>query len=491
MRTKQDAQKRRGMQVGLGVGMTVLLAGCVINPYVKTAAVPRNDPIASTCKALGANPVDAANARNYAECIRRAMESKAGRYAWMNNGGTALLMQMAGFAGYSGVRGGHQAQVAAFTTGGASIYGAQQYLYRKPREAIYWSGSNAIGCAIGVTERRTQVATQAEVAGATLQREYLSDRTSLGVRLRELSPIEAVIKDVEHCDAKTKNDWAMLHAELEGIRSADALSAIGTRRDAIYRRLQSLASSGQYARIDLIATTNAIRDTVNRQLAIEQPDPAELNKILASLKLPVLQGAAVPEADADPVAGEAAEMGFASMMTSEDIRRYIFEFDMGDKAIKRCGFNAAQFEAFRAASQRVFDAHAALDQRLGDAQSNLDVLEERARSTTEDGSQLKYCTLAKTNALMPFGLQLAQQGAQKVVEGQALSIPITGGVPPYAITPLSTAATGITAMPKPSDDGGFHIEVSAASASKSANAVFFANDAVGAGTVFAIEVVGK
>ena len=33
--------------------------------------------------------------------------------------------------------------MAAFTTGGASIYGSQQYLYRKPREAIYWSRASA------------------------------------------------------------------------------------------------------------------------------------------------------------------------------------------------------------------------------------------------------------------------------------------------------------------------------------------------------------
>lgn len=122
---------------------------------------------------------------------------------------------------------------------------------------------------------------------------------------------------------------------------------------------------------------------------------------------------------------------------------------------------------------------------------NLDVLEERAKSTTEDGSQLKYCTLAKTNTLMPFGLQLAQQGVQKVAEGQTLSIAIAGGVPPFSVAAMSTDSGGIAAIPKDTDDGGYKIEISAVSAKKGAKSMFFASDAVGAGAVFAVEVVGK
>lgn len=466
------------------MGLTVslaLLAGCVINPYVKTAAVPRNDPIAKTCKKIAEAAVGANEARNYAECVRRTMESKAGRYAWMNNGGSVLLMQMAGFAGYSGVRGGHQAQVAAFTTGGASMYGAQQYLYRKPREVIYWSGSNAIGCAIGVTQRRTVVAAAAKVEFDKMVGLYATEGKQLESLLEAL---ETRLENPPHptqCSAAMKNDWAALKSSFGDV----LLSAMenDTRKDEIQKRVQKLFFSTQNADIDLIAITNAIRDTVNRQLALEQPDPAELGKILGALKLPALAGAASPSGQKAADIPATIDFSAASAMFSE------MRFGV-DPAINVCG-NQSDYDAIAADVRNVSRILAELDQRLKDMELNLDVLEDRAKSTTEDGSQLKYCTLAKTNTLMPFGLQLAQQGVQKVAEGQTLSIAIGGGVPPFAVAAMSTDSGGITAMPKDTDDGGYKMEISAVSAKKGAKSMFFASDAVGAGAVFAVEVVGK
>lgn len=465
-------------------GLTVslaLLAGCVINPYVKTAAVPRNDPIAKTCKEIAKAAIGANEARNYAECVRRTMESKAGRYAWMNNGGSVLLMQMAGFAGYSGVRGGHQAQVAAFTTGGASMYGAQQYLYRKPREVIYWSGSNAIGCAIGVTQRRTVVADAAKVEFDKMVGLYASEGRQLPSLLEAL---EARLENPPHrtqCSAATKNDWAALKANFED----ELLSAVENeaRKDEIQMRVQNLIFSTQNADIDLIAITNAIRDTVNRQLALEQPDPAELGKILGALKLPALAGATSPSGQkAADVLANINVTGLNAMLSE---RRMGF-----DEAVHVCG-TQADYDAISADAENISRILAVLNQRLKDMELNLDVLEQRAKSTTEDGSQLKYCTLAKTNTLMPFGLQLAQQGVQKVAEGQTLSIAIGGGVPPFSVAAMSTDSNGITAIPKDTDDGGYKIEISAVSAKKGAKSMFFASDAVGAGAVFAVEVVAK
>lgn len=464
--------KWTGLTVSLG-----LVAGCVINPYVKTAAIPRNDPIASRCKMIAKDFVNATKAMEYAECVRRTMESKAGRYAWMNNGGSVLLMQMAGFAGYSGVRGGHQAQVAAFTTGGASMYGAQQYLYRKPREVIYWSGSNAIGCAIGVTQRRTVVAISAKDEFQKMVELYLEEREELDDLLKTLQAgIEKPLRP-KQCSEAMKRDWAALKSDLKDTL-LPAARARESRKDAIHKRVQKLIFSTQNANIDLIAITNAIRDTVNRQLALEQPDPAELAKLLSALKLPAHAGIAAPSDKKVTV----SETGFR-----------LSELDAPppppETAIQ-CG-TEADYDALAAYVEFVFSSFAILDQTLKDMELNLDVLEERAKSTTEDGSQLKYCTLAKTNTLMPFGLQLAQQGVQKVAEGQTLSIAIGGGVPPFSVSAMSTDSGGITAVPKDTDDGGYKIEISAVSAKKVAKSMFFASDAVGAGAVFAVEVVSK
>ena len=462
-------------------GLTVslaMLAGCVVNPYIKDGQVSAADLNHAKCEEVSKvetlTGADLQKAYQYAECVRRAMANKAGRYAWMNNAGGATLIHMAGFAGYSGIRGGHQAQVAAFSAGGAAAYGTQQYLYSKPREAIYWSGSQAIGCAIGVTRRRSLISDQA----MALKTE--KTRTSLDSALRDARNARASLVlsgDCDDVETKVKvleDDVDRTHARFRA------------RDDAISARKQRLSNASASAAGDLMTAIDAIRDTVNGQLAHEQPDPAELSKLLSTLKLPALNGPAAP-AQKDDIGAIAGNGGLFSML--ETNRLFNFSVHGLDSPPKtKCIYDTNALDAYQAAVNGYLAIASAHDHALADVEARLAAIETLA-DADQKGPQMKHCTVGRTNTLLPFGLTFAQAGVQKVSAGNVLSIPISGGVPPYAITVVSSSGGDIPAVARQTDEGGFEIVIGDASTTKGAKATLLVNDDIGASKPVSVEVV--
>ncbi len=458
--------------------LATMLGGCVINPYIKTAAVPKgsgqDSRIVGCTKSVGGDVVES-DAIQYAECNRLAMERKAGKYAWMNNGGGALLLNMAGFAGYSGIRGGHNAQVAAFTTGGASIYGTQQYLYRKPREAIYWSGANAISCAIGVTRRRSGIS--AEIAALRDIREQVVTRTPglLDSALQNERSERTKLGDTTGCAAAERSELGDLFKSVDAINAADAKAAIESRRTNLDLSMQRLSAMEVYAQQDLIAATDAIRETVNHQLALEQPEPAELAKLLSTLKLPALAGAGA--GDETPKQAPLAARQPASIDENTATRA----------AASRAPPACPSTVAYRTAAVDLLNLQRRYERELSNLEAQVGDIRANALGSSGDGDQLKFCTLARTNVLLPFGLKLAGAGAQKVIAGETLSVPIVGGVPPYRITPIEAQA-GIGAEPKLDADGGYLFLITVPADTAPGRATFFVRDSAGAGDAFVIEV---
>lgn len=478
---RRDTSK--GGAVVLVAVMATLLTGCVVNPYIRTSSAPvvgelnrdncRNLVVTDTDRQLVVG--DRAATLLYAECVRDAMAKKAGRYAWMNNGGAVVLLNMAGLAGYSGIRGGHTAQVAAMTTGGATFYGAQQYLYRKPREAIYWSGASAVGCAVGVTRRRLLVADEVKTLDALLQKTSTTSRSLEGAARDARVALQAA-PPVAGCSATMQAEHTLLSSQAQHILSTTTDTALKTRQAALMRRYQTLSMADRYALVDLIAATDAIRDTVNRQLAAEQPDPSELARLLTSLKLPGLEGSAggsggAQEKDAPRGVMTASPPPAGGVKSAAKPRQ--------------CQRSAAQHADFKSNTTALIDQYNELGRTLDALEAGLDGIEARAGAAPDSGDALKYCTLARTNTLLPFGLQLAGNGAQTVKAGGTLSIPITGGVPPYAVRTVS-GGSGLTATIKLDADGSYRIVIAAGDDAESGT--FFAKDAVGAGEVVTVDV---
>ena len=473
-----EMRSRGGVSMLSAVILATMLGGCVVNPYIKTVAVSKNvegdRTIVGCTKSVG-DVVAASDAMSYAECSRLAMERKAGKYAWMNNGGGALLLNMAGFAGYSGIRGGHNAQVAAFTTGGASIYGTQQYLYRKPREAIYWSGANAISCAIGVTRRRSGIS--GEIAALRDIREQVVTGIPgrLDAALQNERSERTKLGDTTGCAAAERSELGDLFKSVDAINAADAKAAIESRRTNLDLSMQRLSAMEAYAQKDLIAATDAIRETVNHQLALEQPEPAELAKLLSTLKLPALAGA-----------GGGAETPKQAPLAARQ------PASIDENAAQRAAASHAppacpSTVAYRTAAVDLLNLQRRYERELSNLEAQVGDIRANALGSSGDGDQLKFCTLARTNVLLPFGLKLAAAGAQKVIAGETLSVPITGGVPPYRITPIEAQA-GIGAEPKPDADGGYLFLITVPADTAPGRATFFVRDSAGAGDAFVIEV---
>lgn len=467
-----EMRNRGGVSMLGAAILAAMLGGCVVNPYIQKVDISKNSTTVIGCKKSVGKEVNRPDAIPYADCNRLAMERKAGKYAWMNNGGGALLLNMAGFAGYSGIRGGHNAQVAAFTTGGASVYGTQQYLYRKPREAIYWSGANAIGCAIGVTRRRDLVVGEIDALNRVREQVIVKTPSELDAAFQKEQVERKKLGSTTGCAAGEQRELEYLTDSVDTINDADAREALDARRMNLDRRMQQLKAAGLYASADLIATTDAIRETVNHQLALEQPEPSELAKLLSTLKLPALAGASPAE---PKVQATAAGVANANMFAAERFA--------APTAVTAC----PSLDSYRTAAVGLLNLQRSYERALSDLEAQVEDIRVRALGSSQDGDQLKFCTLARTNVLLPFGLKLAAAGAQKVAAGKTLSVPITGGVPPYRITPIE-AQDGIGAEPKLDAEGGYLFLITVPAGTAPGRATFFVRDSAGAGDAFVIEV---
>jgi hypothetical protein len=477
-------------------GLAMLLVvptGCVINPYVK-APTDSAWNLGKACSQLEGKLVTPdANANNdvgavsqsmqYAICTQRAMERKAGKYAWMNNGGALLLMHMAGLAGYSGTRGGHTAQVTAMTTGGATFYGAQQYLYRKPREAIYWMGSEAMMCAISVTNRRLVSAPDPMDPLSTFHADHVVK--PLG-DFRALVPVEQAARDALRRDMPVKcsdpQDEALrarATVAMDHVESLlDAVSVKTFERDSARFRvlLAERGKSAASAKSDLINATNAIRAAVNRQIAVQQPDPTELAKLLNGLKLPALSGPTTAAASTESLGKPAAhdERGDDGKNKNKN---------------KNKSRKAAGCVALRSSMHDYLRAAGAFSRLHGDlTQARTDFMALHAAIEMREAQELpiEQCLHLRGNALGPFRLVLAQAGAIELKKGESTTLPIEGGTPPFRIEPIDKDDLA-SAKVRPTALGGYEIVVEA-KGNAPAKARFFASDNAGGSAMFTVQI---
>lgn len=489
--------------VGLTVSLTVL-AGCVINPYVKAPTAPKA-MAGSECRDLAGEVVSAEftssmstvdgsdhakaddghvhvpvkdgleHAMAYALCTQRAMERKAGKYAWMNQGGALMLMHMAGLASYSGTRGGHNAQVAAMTNGGATFYGAQQYLYRKPREAIYWSGAEAVGCAITVTNRRLVV--QGDEAGIKdmYERQIEARYFALEETHKAMAGFGEVLPSHSGCTAE--NGLDELQKELTGLaesvgdtKRAGLLSELDNRRLLAKLQLNQLMRQSRSARSDLIDVTRAIRLAVNRQLAAQQPDPAELAKLLTGSKLPALTGSAPTAKTLTP------DLAIPEITVSNPV--------VNDG----CTLSRNALEKYRASALAFADDIKKLQERIEAFTTEFNRIQADLGADPKSERPIEQCLHLRANTLRPFGVLIAQSGALKVAPGATARVGIAGGIPPFDIEPL-TEDSEVSAQAKLNERGEYEFVITVKAGAKAKKVKFFATDDAGGSDMFTVEVV--
>lgn len=434
-----DVNQRLKLTAAACCALATLLAGCVVNPYVRSTSKPLQAD-STVC-----GTTEHRDALKYATCLRRVMEDKASRYAVMNNGGGAFLLGVTGLAAYRGLRGGHEANVAALTAGGAALYGTQQYLYRQPREVIYWSGVNALGCAISLTEKRL-----IQVPEANTVRQLL-DKT-VSVASDDVATLSARLGRVPATCGKI---------QAQQVRA----ERLVVRKLLLQQRVQRLEAWSREAEVDLLSATDAIVGSVNAQLAREQPDPAGLATLVAQMKLPAL-------APTKTLGDAEKQKGDGQSTSSEAFK----------------GAAETSCLAFTIVSSDLEAAMARLERNLDSLQAALESAEAQAGLTGGAEQALDDCYRPPELALLPFTLQLPRDGIVKVKAGTSTTLGITGGTAPYSGMPTSRAEElQITQVPgvKPA------LQVSAIATAASGGVAVLAMDAAGHPQMFQVQIEAK
>lgn len=434
------------------------LGGCVVNPYIShKASVGVPDPY------LGLP-----NATKYAEDARNRMAGKAQDYAVLNNGGGALLLNVAGLAAYRGLRGGHDANIAALTTGGAALYGTQQYLYRKPREAIYWAGAGAVTCAIGVAAKTNAAALEAPAMRASLGQAN-DALANLADRRAELQ--DGLVPARKACGKNPA--WRTLDEAAVLLLEKTSASVTALRAQRIENRLRNIELSGRLAGANLVNATDSIVDVVNSQLAAEQPDPSTLARLVSSLKMPALEAAGTP-----PPAAPSAQDSTAG----EAITKLLQQLSMIEGTSKGCEPRDAE-----AAYRSLVAAYAPVDEGYSSLEKQLDYVE--ANASPSSGAGPKQCAITRSQALLPFDIALAQEGAQPVAAGGTVLVPIVGGVGPFKATPASLPANGsLSAIAETADDGSYRFRIEASPDATLGTYALIASDAAGVARPFQVRI---
>jgi hypothetical protein len=436
------------------------LGGCVINPYV-SHKVPAElkDPYSSLPKAT-----------EYAVHARNRMAGKAQDYAFMNNGGGALLLNVAGLAAYRGFRGDHEANVAALTMGGAALYGTQQYLYRKPREAIYWAGAGALTCAIDIAAKSNVAALEVPTLRASL-----ATANEAHAKLADKSTNLHLALTSARQGCATDKEWAALDATAMLLLDRASKEARTLRAQRIESRLRRLELSGRLAGVVLVGATDSIVDAVNSQLVAEQPDPATLARLVSSLKMPALEVAAPPPAVTPPPAPSPAA---AFNALAERLKSLASSVDLTA---------GCQLQGVQAAYRALDMAYSPVEEAYSSLEKQLEYVE--AAVFPPVGAAPKQCAITRSQALLPFDIALAQEGAQALGQGSELLVPIVGGVAPFKAPPAALPVKGsLSARAETADDGSYRFRITASQDATPGTYALIASDAAGVARPFQVRI---
>ncbi|MDQ3511897.1 MAG: hypothetical protein M3414_09520 [Pseudomonadota bacterium] len=246
-------------------------AGCAImNPYVypsKTIPPDALPPKHDAAQFAG----DIGPAIRYADSWRHTYARAAGQHAAMRNWSAAALLPLSATALFYGVTGhGSSDRITRLALGGASIYGANQYLTSNPRQDLYMQGAQALTCAI--------TSTRPFIVTAGWLTELKDDTSKLTRELAELEKRHAALQAM--VDDPGLTDIAAKSAAMTTLASASR--AIADARALIVKSTQAdLAILG--AGHALTDAVRSITDFVYSQLPSTQPDLETLKALSGGL----------------------------------------------------------------------------------------------------------------------------------------------------------------------------------------------------------------
>lgn len=275
----------------------VLVPACtacaIMNPYVyPSRPIPPEALPPKDSAALFAG--DIAPAIGYADSWRHTYARAAGQHAAMRNWSAAALLPLSATALFYGVTGhGSSDRITRLALGGASIYGANQYLTSNPRQDLYIQGAQALTCAIAST--RPFIVTKEWLEDLNGDTETLTGKLAI-LEMRHVA-LQAMVDD------DTLPDTSAKATATETLASSSR--AIADARALIVKSTQAeLAIEG--AGHALSDAVRSITDFVYSQLPSTQPDLETLKALSGGLGdvASSLAGSAWPASGSAPTTTE-------------------------------------------------------------------------------------------------------------------------------------------------------------------------------------------
>lgn len=259
-----------------GVLIGALASACtacaIMNPYVypKDKAYPDSVLLARMPTQQFAGNIGPAI--TYADQWRFTYVRAASQHATMRNVSAVALIPLSATALFYGITDhGSSDRITRLALGGASIYGANQFLTSNPRQELYLQGAHALTCAIAAS------------------RPFIVTDTWLDSLRTESDTLTVALSDLDRArvNLQTQISASTLDPTSKALSAAREVEAKAAQASAEAR---ALLSRSEIARMEisrsgqtLMNTVRAITDFVDSQIASTQPDLESLRTLVGGL----------------------------------------------------------------------------------------------------------------------------------------------------------------------------------------------------------------
>lgn len=242
------------------------------------------EAISPYCDFYGSLP----SAIEYAETLRQRYYDAVGDQSKLKNGLALALIPMGAAAVAMGIGGGSTDVILGLAAGGAAALGVGTFFSSEPREKVYLSGSQALGCAIVKT------------FPYLVQKERWTSLDSAGTEIPGLqAKLQTAISDAETFLLEDNV------ADLTPLFATRLNAAIGDAKAALAESFTTTSGWDVYkqkvqgASLQLYQTVDEIRDKVSVEVLKTEPGIPQIQGLIAGLPAQIhgLTSIATPQAE--------------------------------------------------------------------------------------------------------------------------------------------------------------------------------------------------
>lgn len=262
--------------VSRGVIVCALASACaacaIVDPYVYPKKKEYPDAVLLARMPTQQFAGHIGPAISYADQWRFTYVRAASQHATMRNVSAVALIPLSATALFYGTTGhGSGDRITRLALGGASIYGANQFLTSNPRQELYLQGAHALTCAIAAS--RPFIVTNTWLDSLHQESNRLIDDLS------ELERAQVNLQSQISASALAPTNKTLIAAKDAEIKAAKAIADARALLAKSEVAQMEIGRSGQ----TLMNTVRSITDFVDSQIASTQPDLQTLRTLVTGL----------------------------------------------------------------------------------------------------------------------------------------------------------------------------------------------------------------